>query len=100
MDIHIDTTDGPKNVRLIGRFDAHETAAARTALEPLVGVDTINIDLSGVNFIDSAGLAELVRLLKRSREQGGHLVLIAPSDPVRVIFELTGLDRAFTLAAS
>jgi len=53
--------------------------------------------MSRTVFIDSTGLAELVRVMKRSRQLGGDLTLRNPSEPVSVILELTAFDRAFVI---
>lgn len=82
-----------------GRFDAHDAddfrAAADMALDQ--GVCNLAVDLSDVEFVDSAALAELVRAMKRCREANGELTLVSPSAPVRVILELTKLDAAFAI---
>ena len=89
-------------LRLAGRFDAHETDAFRAILAqiletPADGDVHVAVSLAEVEFIDSTALAELVRGMKNCRERGGDLVLVSPSDPVRVILELTKLDLAFTI---
>ncbi len=86
-------------VQLIGRFDAHETAAFRATVEPLLATDggRLAIDLSNVVFLDSTALAELMHLQKLAHEKGGAVALVDPSDPVRVILELTGFERVFQL---
>lgn len=55
------------------------------------------IDLQAVDFIDSAGLAMLVRCFKRLRHGTGNFSLTAPQPSVRRIFELTRLDRTFDI---
>lgn len=91
-------TEHPELV-LDGRFDAFETEKFRAASDQLLenGATDLSVDLSDVIFIDSSGLAELVRSMKHCRQNGGELFIIAPSDPVRVIFELTRLDAAFSI---
>lgn len=86
-------------VRLQGRFDAHEAPAFRQTIDGTIGSGRadIRVNLSRVDFVDSAALAELVRGMKHCREQGGDLVIAQPSDPVRVILELTKLDAAFVI---
>ncbi len=93
------TDDGPLAFVLSGRFDAHEADGFRAAIDPALGATEphIDIDLSDVEFIDSTALAELVRAMKRCRERSGDLRLLTPSNPVRVILELTRLDAAFTI---
>lgn len=94
--------DDAATIELAGRFDAFEVDEFRAALEALHArnVHTIAIDLSAVAFIDSTGLAELVRGMKRCRINGGDLTLVAPSDPVQVILELTRLDSAFEIVSA
>ena len=85
---------------LDGRFDAFETEIFRQKIDDALDAGQTNllVDLSQVTFIDSSGLAELVRGMKRSRQAGGDLQLLQPSNPVAVILELTGLDKAFVVA--
>lgn len=84
---------------LKGRFDAFETERFRTTVDELFAgnADSLSIDMSDVIFVDSSGLAELVRAMKHSRERGGDVHIVSPSDPVRVILELTRLDSAFSI---
>ncbi len=90
-------------LRLAGRFDAHEVDTFRAILGQILdgsgsGAATrVLVSLAEVEFIDSTALAELVRGMKHCRERDGDLILVSPSDPVRVILELTRLDLAFTI---
>ncbi|TXK17258.1 STAS domain-containing protein [Homoserinibacter sp. GY 40078] len=86
-------------VHLVGRFDAHECPGFRSAVTPLVTAEAnvIHIDLSQVAFVDSTALAELVRLQKAARALDGEVILADPSDPVRVILEITALAEMFTI---
>lgn len=86
-------------VHLIGRFDAHETPGFRATVQPLLTAETnvLHIDLAQVAFVDSTALAELVRLQKAAKALNGEVVLVEPSDPVRVILEITDLAELFTI---
>ena len=86
-------------IRLSGRFDVTVCQAWRDCFDPLLGetTSTVAVDLSAVDFADSAALSELVRAMKRCRSAGGDLRIIGLSDAVEDIFELTGLDKAFTI---
>jgi anti-sigma B factor antagonist len=102
MEIYSERRDARHLVTLTGRFDAHETDEFRAHVERLLADDAalIRIDLSGVRFIDSRALAELLRTSRVAAEAGAVLILADPSDPVRVIFELTALDQAFFIEDS
>ena len=54
------------------------------------GAEAIVIDLSGLDFVDSAGLHVLIRAHDRAPE--GQLTLLRGSRNVHRVFELTGTD--------
>ena len=51
------------------------------------------VDLSGVYFMDSTGLAVLAVAHKRLQQAGGGLVLAGPTPAVRRSIDITGLDQ-------
>jgi anti-sigma B factor antagonist len=85
------------------RLDAAEVPQMRLQLESVIksGANLLTVDLSDTEFIDSAGLASLVRALTTLRRRGGELELIRPrsADAWRV-FRLTQFDSVFTVYAS
>jgi len=89
-------------LQLSGRFDAHEVEPVNAWLAEQIktGHAKIIVNLEGVNFIDSTALSTLVRGLKHCREQKGDLHICKLQQPVRVIFELTRLDKAFDIFAT
>ncbi len=58
------------------------------------------LDLEGLTFCDSTGLAELLWLLRRSQETRTRLVLAGVSRTLRHMMATTGLLAYFTMAAS
>jgi anti-sigma B factor antagonist len=86
-------------VELDGRFDAYEAPRVREWMDEQLtrGVARLIVDLEAVTFIDSTALAVLVQGMKRSRQQDGDLILCGLQQPVRIIFELTRLDKAFRI---
>ena len=98
MELNIANSDTELVITPAGRFDAHECSRFRDiADEAMAANNQVCVELGSVEFIDSAGLAELVRIMRRAREQGGDVRLASPSAPVRVILELTRLDAAFEI---
>jgi len=53
------------------------------------------LDVSGVSFMDCAGLRALLTTRRRAELHGGFMRLIAVSRAVRRIIELTGAHEAF-----
>lgn len=99
MEVVRKTAENVLVLTLTGRFDAHEKAKIASQLEDAAkqpGVQVL-VNMSGVNFIDSTGLSSLVQGMKHCRQQKGNLSLCALQQPVRIIFELTRLDRAFDI---
>lgn len=87
-------------IRLDGRLDAVHAPELRTALREAIdrGAIRILIDLSDVEFVDSAGLAALVHAMKACRELGGDVELARPrSDDAYRVFELTRFDAVFSI---
>lgn len=58
------------------------------------------INMQNVGYIDSSGLATLVELLKKVKQKGGNLSLSQVSEKVRSLFEITKLDRLFSIYSS
>lgn len=57
------------------------------------------IDLSGVPYMDSSGVATLVEALQSTRKCGAKLLLCALTPRVRSILEISRLDTVFTIVA-
>ena len=55
------------------------------------------LDWSGVTFMDSSGIAVVMRARQRMRELGGSVVLRGASPQPRKVLEAAGLDRFVTM---
>ncbi len=99
MDMNSRANDSVQILELSGRFDAYSAPAAREWIESASELEPANIvvNLSGVQFVDSTALATLVQGMKRCRQLKGDLRLCGLQQPVRMIFELTRLDKAFEI---
>jgi anti-sigma B factor antagonist len=60
-------------------------------------IHNVVVDLSGVDFLDSAGLGLLVALLKRVSERGGDLKIAGLQKKVRMVFEITRAFKVFEI---
>lgn len=58
---------------------------------------TLELDLSGLSFLDSSGLGALISLHKTLRLRDGIMRLIKPAANVQQILELTRLHRVFEI---
>ena len=93
-------TDRSMVLSLIGDLDLAAAprfvSAAADALR--CGREGLVVDLTEVPFVDSAGLAALLNVLRRATTAGANLVLVGVAPPVNAVFSRTRLDRAFTFA--
>jgi len=79
-------------------IDNANAAAVKTeALRLLGDARDIVVDLSGVDFLDSAGVGVLVGLFKHARLRGGRARFCGLTPGVRLVLELIQLDRIFEI---
>lgn len=78
----------------------HEALDAKTAKEFRQDFDNgvekganVVLDLSRVEFVDSAGLGAIVASLKSLRSSGGDMKVCGVHKPVRALFELVRMHR-------
>ena len=64
------------------------------------GAKDVVVDFSDTTFIDSTTLGVLVGGVKRLRTNEGQLSLVCSDRNITKIFEITGLDRVFTIYGS
>jgi anti-sigma B factor antagonist len=98
-------TDAHPEIKARGEIDVATSPRLRSALRDRFarGAEDITLDLSDVTFIDSSGLGVLVGALKQFRDQAngsggacdGTLRIVGAREPVRKVFEVTGLSSVF-----
>ncbi|MEA5580933.1 STAS domain-containing protein [Nodularia harveyana UHCC-0300] len=64
------------------------------------GADIVLIDFENVNFIDSSGLGALVASMQAVKQENGELFICSVNAQVKMIFELTKMDRLFKVFAN
>jgi len=82
-----------------GELDGSTSAELRRSLLDLIddqGHLKVDLDLSGLEFIDSSGIQVLVDAHRRLEAKGGLLTLRSPSSHTCRVFEICGLGRVFT----
>jgi anti-sigma B factor antagonist len=99
VELHARSVDNADILELVGRLDAHQVPQVSRWFDSHPKASYIVVNLSGVPFVDSSGLAILVKGLKNCRGNGGNLYLCGLQPAVLQVFGLTRLDRAFTVFA-
>jgi anti-sigma B factor antagonist len=91
--------DGTALISLAGEVDLYTAPEFKQQLLEVIGqgAKTVLVDLTDTTFIDSTTLGVLVGGVKRLRPNGGQLALVCDDRNITKIFEITGLDRVFTI---
>ena len=99
MDVKVTESRQVTVVAVTGDLDTASARQMKRALEDLLdqGKSRLVVDLGGVGYIDSAGLGELVRAMKRARETTGDVRVCALRGNVQRIFELTRLNEGMAV---
>ncbi len=83
-------------VRLFGEIDHHSAVYMREELDKLIVMERprrLVLDLSCIEFMDSAGLGLLMGRLRLMREMGGVMALTRPNERILKILRLAGMER-------
>jgi len=78
-------------VHLDGELDL-ETVPKLQEVVGRLGGQTLELDLSGVSFVDSTGLKCLLDISKKWRQKGGQMLILRPQPDVAEVIRLVGLD--------
>ena len=73
---------------------------AASATPVVVEADAVVVDLSGVTFMDSTGLALFLDLQRDLLARNRRLVIACPEGPARLLFDVTGVDQQVQLYPS
>ena len=92
----------PGEARLAMRGDvdiaADEALAAAYAEATAAGANRVVLDFANVDYINSTGIALIVRLLAEARRDRREVVAVGLSDHYREIFRITRLSDYLTIA--
>ena len=89
-------------ISLAGEVDLYTAPEFKQQLLQVIsdGAKNVIVDFSNTTFIDSTTLGVLVGGVKRLRDKDGQLSLVCSDRNITKIFEITGLDRVFTIHAT
>ena len=101
MALDVDKVDQGGNcvITLVGEVDLYSSPQVRKVVIKAIPKtkDAVGVDLSGVTYMDSSGVAVLVEGLKAAQKKGKRFALLAPSQSVMKVLELTRLDTVFEI---
>lgn len=100
MDISIADIGSHKVVKVMGDVDLYNVGDLKRSVFELIDegeVDSLIIDMSSVNYIDSSGVGALVAAQKKMKTQGGKFGLLGLTEDVLNILKLATLDQFFKI---
>jgi len=102
IDFKVETqllSDETRVVSVSGELDMYTAPSFKEQIHEALnnGHTRIVVDLSACEFLDSTALGILLTANKHLSEQNGRLVLVAADRDVVKVFQITGLDRVFTI---
>jgi anti-sigma B factor antagonist len=91
--------DAPAVFPLKGEIDLHVFPEITASLDAVIEKKPrhIVVDVSGVTYIDSAGLAALILAMQKVEAYGGRFSLAGVQTTVRSIFKISRLDDVFEI---
>jgi anti-sigma B factor antagonist len=94
-----DLGDGAYCIEVAGEADLATSPELKAALAEAIesGARSILVDFSAASFIDSTALGVLMGVVKRLRPVGGALVIVCSDPNIRRAFQITLLDRIFSI---
>ena len=94
MEIHASKKGPRMHARLCGELDHHSAVQARNMLDTMlhdITIRDLTLDLSGVTFMDSAGLGVILGRYRILSLRGGKLTVCGMSSAIDRIFRMSGL---------
>ncbi len=102
LEIQTESIDDGVILRPFGEIDLHCAAVLREQLRQAQDGQPgrVVVDLGGVPYMDSSGVATLVEAMQVARRNSTKLILCAMQEKVRSIFEIARLDIVFSIVAT
>lgn len=94
MEIHASKKGPRMHARLCGELDHHSAEQARNMLDTMlhdITIRDLTLNLSGVTFMDSAGLGVILGRYRILSLRGGKLTVCGMSSAIDRIFRMSGL---------
>ena len=100
MDLQTEYKSGSLCIHLSGELDHHTAATTFHRIE--VALDRYlprgcTLEMSGLSFMDSSGIAVIMRTQKRMQETGGKFFILDPSPISARVLAASGIDRLVSI---
>lgn len=101
MPIRLSQSDNALTVYLQGEIDHHGARAMMLSLDREISSRSpgaLAVDMAGVTFMDSSGIAVLLRCLRRMKETGGTIAVQGVPPQAKKVFSAAGLDKLIPMS--
>ena len=96
VNIHVEDLKRVELVKVSGRIDSSNASQFDNVLKEIVSrKHNVVLEMSGVDYISSAGLRAMIALLRECKKHKGDVRLANPSERVVEVLALAGLDSLF-----
>lgn len=101
MEVHVRNQPDATVIQVRGEVDLYTSPGLRRAIVEATSAraPVVVVDLAGVSYMDSSGVATLVEGLQFSRGYGGAFRLAALGETVRQVFKFAKLEKVFEIHA-
>ncbi|MDP4090670.1 MAG: anti-sigma F factor antagonist [Bacillota bacterium] len=103
MNIKFDKKSDKLIVELTGELDHHSAEEVRNKIDDRLDRERINkliLNFSGVTFMDSSGIGVVIGRYKKLSLRNGMVSITDVKDPVKRVFELSGMFKIIKLYSS
>lgn len=100
MQVNVINNAGTVDLRLSGRFDFNAHREFRNAYEPAIAdaqVRALNVDMGGVDYLDSSALGMLLMLRDKAGAANKALALINVHGQVKQVLEIVNFGKLFRI---
>lgn len=100
MTINVEVTDHKARITISARFDSSVYKEFKQAYTPLIensAIQALEVDVSGVEYLDSAALGMLVQLNEHAKSSKKSITLVSVPGRVSDILRTASADRLFTI---
>lgn len=94
---------GRLTVYLSGELDHHEAGGLIKSLRDLIEENMPRecaVDMSGITFMDSSGIAVIINASRKMKTLGGRLCVENPPEQARKVLETAGIDRLVAVGST
>lgn len=101
MNISTAFSTGRLTIFLSGELDHHEAKCTINAIDELLDEylprDCV-LDMSGLTFMDSSGIAVIIKTSRRMKALGGRVWIENPAKQAQRVIDASGIDRLVPVA--